>query len=262
MNRKRTPGVYQTARANLLLMMVLTAVNVAMALLGEDTYFLFTNFAAYILAAYAGAFYAFTGDGGYLVVGIVLALLVLAVYLLCWLLSRKRRGWMVTVLVLFGLDTVLLLLSALSDLMVSSILDILLHGLMLYYLIAAVRRGQPGPVAGHQTPPQPLPEQTEFYDASLGVLPDSRPLGEPVEKYRVLVSASWGSHIIEARRSRGLTELVIDGKVYGRQEGILEVEYRIAARLGGHVIATEYHTNGRQLLLVDEENIAGKRRLY
>lgn len=261
MNQRRTPDVYQIARSNLLALMILTAINVAMALLGQDTYFLFTDYLAYDLAVYAAIFHVVSGDGVYLAVGIILPLLVLVPYFLCWLLSKKRRGWMIAALVLFSLDTVLLLLSAVSDFMISSTLDIVFHGLILFYLIRGVRQGPAAPAAEEQT--TALPDDTDFYDASLDDRWDSRPVSKPVEKYRLLVSASWGSHVIEARRSRGLTELVIDGKVYGRQEGILEVEYRIEARLSGHVIATEYHhTNGKQLILVDQEIIAQKRRLF
>lgn len=260
MKQRRSPEVYQIARSNLLALMALTAINVAMALLGQDTYFIFTDYLAYILAVYAAAFHALSGDSAYLAVGIVLPLLVLLPYFLCWLLSKKRRGWLIAALVLFSLDTALLLLSALSDFMVSSTLDIVFHGLMLFYLIRGVRRGPAAQAA--EEPPAALPDDTAFYDASLDDRWDSRPVGKPVEKYRLLVSASWGSHVIEARRSRGLTELVIDGQVYGRQEGIIETEYRIEARLDGHVIATEFHPNGKQLLLVDQEIIAKKQRLY
>lgn len=252
--------IYRNARMNLLLMMLLTAVNVALALLGEDTYYLFTNYLAYLLGVYAAAFYSISGDSAYIVVGIVLPLLVLLPYFLCWLLSKKRRGWMIAALVLFSLDTALLLLDALTDFAAANLLDIVIHGLMLFYLIRGVIHSRAA--LSEEPTPEALPDNTDFYDASMEEQPDSRPLGEPVEKYRLLVSATWGSHVIEARRSRGLTELVIDGKVYGRQEGVIEIEYRIEARLGGHVIATEFRSNGKQLLLVDQEVIAKKQRLF
>ncbi len=262
MSKRRIPEVYQIARSNLLALMILTAINVAMALLGQDIYFLFTNYLAYVLAVYAAVFHVVSGDGIYLAMGIILPLLVLVPYFLCWLLSKKRRGWMITAMLLFILDTGILTGSLVSDFSAARLPDLFFHILILFYLIRAVRRGRPGTAESDGVPVETLPEDTEFYDASLGERPDSRPVAEPVEKYRVLVSASWGSHVIEARRSRGLTELVIDGKVYGRQEGIVEVEYRIEARLGGHVIATEFRTNGKQLLLVDEEIIARKQRLF
>lgn len=262
MSKRRTPEVYQIARSTLLALIILTAINVAMALLGQDTYFLFTNYLAYVLAVYAAIFHVVSGDGVYLAAGIILPLLVLVPYFLCWLLSKKRRGWMLAAMLLFIFDTGILTGSLVANFSAARLPDLFFHILILFYLIRAVRRGRPGTVESDGVPVETLPEETEFYDASLGERPDSRPVADPVEKYRVLVSASWGSHVIEARRSRGLTELVIDGKVYGRQEGILEVEYRIEARLGGHVIATEFRTNGKQLILVDEEIIARKQRLF
>lgn len=231
MSKRRIPEVYQIARSNLLALMILTAINVAMALLGQDTYFLFTNYLAYVPAVYAAVFHVVSGDGIYLAMGIILPLLVLVPYFLCWLLSKKRRGWMITAMLLFILDTGILTGSLVSDFSAARLPDLFFHILILFYLIRAVRWGRPGTAESDGVPVETLPEDTEFYDASLGERPDSRPVAEPVEKYRVLVSASWGSHVIEAR-------------------------------LGGHVIATEFRTNGKQLLLVDEEIIARKQRLF
>ena len=110
---------------------------------------------------------------------------------------------------------------------------------------------------------QPLVEST-FYDASLGGQPNTPSLGAPQEewKYRILVTADWNGRHIEVRRSRGLTELVVDGRVYGRTEGIIEREHTISARIDGHDVATVFYPTGRQTIEVDGEVIAKKQRLY
>ena len=81
-------------------------------------------------------------------------------------------------------------------------------------------------------------------------------------KYRILVTADWNGRHIEVRRSRGLTELVVDGRVSGRKEGIIEREYTISARIDGHDVATVFYPTGRQTIEVDGEVIAKKQRLY
>lgn len=111
--------------------------------------------------------------------------------------------------------------------------------------------------------PESLPMNTEFYDASQGGIPNTPSLGQPTDKkHRTLLSAVYGSHEIEVRRSYGLTELIVDGKVYGREEGVVESGYTISARVGGHAIETEFTPGGKQLLRVDGQVIAKKQRLF
>ena len=98
MKSKTAGAAYKTARGNLLAMLVLTAVNTLLALTGSDRYYLFTDFAAYIWAVFARGFYDFTGEAKWLVLGAAGAVLVMAVYFLCWLLSKKRRGWLTAAL--------------------------------------------------------------------------------------------------------------------------------------------------------------------
>ena len=73
---------------------------------------------------------------------------------------------------------------------------------------------------------------------------------------------TWNGRHIEVRRSRGLTELVVDGRVYGRKEVIIEREHTISARIDGHDVATVFYPTGRQTIEVDGEVIAKKQRLY
>ena len=92
MKSKTAGAAYKAARGNLLAMLILTAVNTLLALTGSDRYYLFTDFAAYIWTVFARGFYDFTGEAKWLVLGAAGAVLVMAVYFLCWLLSKKRRG--------------------------------------------------------------------------------------------------------------------------------------------------------------------------
>ena len=264
--KKNSPlAAYKTARTNLWILLALSAVNVPFALLGSDTYFLFSCFISYLVAIYARVFYDYTWDPVYLVIGILIALVILVVYLLCCLLSKKRRGWLIAALVLFSVDTAAMLLYYVIELSVTDILtdilDFVIHGLVLWILISGVRRSREA-LEGADTP-ESLPMNTEFYDASQGDIPNTPSLGQPTDKkHRTLLSAVYGSHEIEVRRSYGLTELIVDGKVYGREEGVVESGYTISARVGGHAIETEFTPGGKQLLRVDGQVIAKKQRLF
>ena len=108
MKRKKNKSpqqLYQAARGNLLLMLIFSAVNVAFAAFGVDIYFLFSDYLAYMLALTGRVFLEYTDEGLYLAVGLASAVLVLVPYLLCWIFSKKRRGWMIAALVLFAVDT-------------------------------------------------------------------------------------------------------------------------------------------------------------
>lgn len=88
-------------------------------------------------------------------------------------------------------------------------------------------------------------------------------MGQPAEgKHRTLLTAAYGSHEIEVRRSYGLTELIVDGRVYGRQEGVVETGYTIPrpgerSRCGNGV-----HSHRQAAAAVDGQVIARKQRLF
>ena len=65
----------------------------------------------------------------------------IAVYFVCWLLSKKHYAWMIVALVLFSMDT--LAMVALYVLVgdFSGILDVLIHAWVMFYLITGVING-------------------------------------------------------------------------------------------------------------------------
>ncbi len=142
---------YKTARYNLLLAVAFTVINVILALTATDYYLLFSAFVPYFMV-YMGMvlcgkfppdFYEAlelelveAWDSSFLVIMIVLAVIILAMYVLCFVMSGKyRSGWFTVALVLFIIDTVLLLvLNGISG----SIIDILFHAWVIYYLIVGI----------------------------------------------------------------------------------------------------------------------------
>ncbi|MBE6939601.1 MAG: hypothetical protein E7457_02100 [Ruminococcaceae bacterium] len=255
---------YQSGRADLLLVVIFTAVNTLLALVGSYTYFLFSSYPAYLFAMYGRQFWEITREPSALVTGGLLAVLILAVYLVCWLLSKKHRVWLTVAAVVFVVDTVLVLVDLITGGEVGYLMDLAFHVWVLVMLIRGVlcsRRAFEAaeePVCGYTVPAG----DTEFYDASMGS-PNSPCLGDPQQenKYRVLVQADWNGYHIEARRSRGLTELVINGRLYGVKEGAVESFYVICARLNGHEFATRL-AGTLQTIEVDGQMIAKKVRLY
>ena len=146
--RQATQAKYNRSRANLLLVMIFTAINLFSVSFG-DTYFLFS--ATFPMLFPAGAvgiaadteFLASLGmtpesTSTIIIIGLVLGIIMTVPYLLCWIFSKKRPGWMVAALVFFSIDCLLLIgLYELS----SIIPDLLMHAWVMFYLITGVKHG-------------------------------------------------------------------------------------------------------------------------
>ena len=140
---------YQSFRHEILFIVVCTVINIVLLLTHTDRYVLFS--------AYVPYFMVFTGmllcgklpaeyyegldglelfDSSILVVMLVLAAIGLGIYMLCWIFSKKRAGWLWVALVLISLDTVGLFLLAGFDM--SMLVDYIFHGLVIFYLIMGI----------------------------------------------------------------------------------------------------------------------------
>lgn len=138
MNKNQTlEQKYQGARMNLLLMLILTVVNIVLFFTGAETMLLFSA----TIPFYAVAFGSVFMPAGIGIALYVLAGLVVIAYFLCWLLSKKRYGWVIVALVMFAIDTLALVGLSIWIGDFSGILDALIHALVLYYLIVGVSSG-------------------------------------------------------------------------------------------------------------------------
>lgn len=131
---------YRSACNNLLLVVVFTAINLLMPLLGVDRQFLFS--ASFPTTLYWLGDFAATDLGmPALRIGAMgIALGCVGLYLLCWLLAKKRRGFMTAALALFGVDCLSLAGEfVIFELHSSMILNVLFHLWVLWGLIQGVR---------------------------------------------------------------------------------------------------------------------------
>ena len=143
---------YNSSRYSLLMMLAFTAVNIIIAICGDLTYFLFSATIPYTLViegvyltgGLADEYYADLPvgyeffDKSLLIVMVVIAAVIIGVYLLCFFMSSKKRvGWLIAATVIFSLDTLFLL----GYYGFSSFVDIIMHGLMIYYLINGIVNG-------------------------------------------------------------------------------------------------------------------------
>jgi hypothetical protein len=132
---------YRLARSELLLALILTAVNVGTLLLNVNFYFLFSLAVPYYGIVLGMVFTQELAMNGFLIAGIVFAVLIFAVYVLLYILSKKKAGCLTALLVLFAIDTVAVIgviIIASSEGGLSGVFDVVFHALVLYYLIRGV----------------------------------------------------------------------------------------------------------------------------
>jgi len=142
---------FRNSRSNLLLLVIITAINVILYVSKSDISFMFSAFAPmYVLLCHTilnfdGAFpspdnpdYDFKGTIN--IEGIVFAIAIIAIFFACYLLSKKYRSFILVALILFIVDTLILVWVAIkrygfdTDMLV----NLAFHAWILYYLINGV----------------------------------------------------------------------------------------------------------------------------
>lgn len=203
---------YKISRGNLMIAVVFTLVNIILALVGGDIYFLFSASIPYYLVVYGMVLcgkmpaefyegdindYIFLNDS-FLIVMTVLSIVIVTLYALCWLFSSKQRsGWLIAALVLFAVDTIGMFLIYGFD--VTMIIDILFHAWVIYYLVIGISackklknlpEEEPEPIAeaptesipvepASKTPTEELPEAPE---AEVAPTPEEKPVEQAPEE--------------------------------------------------------------------------------
>lgn len=134
---------YKNARLSILIVFAFSLLN--LILLFSDSYMLFSARIPLVIATVGFLLKTQTLENFYLILGIVIAILTIIPYILCWLFSQKRVGWMIAALVIFAVDTVVLLIDLPSYLQAgdfSIFLDIIVHGIVIYELVVGVIAGK------------------------------------------------------------------------------------------------------------------------
>ena len=137
---------YRTARMNILLVVIFTAINIVLLFAEAETYFLFSASVPYWLSAYgllfmgkipvADGFEVIAVDNAVSYALLAAAVVIIAVYLLCWIFAKKKVGWMITALVLVSIDTVVMF--AMSGVSADNVFDILFHAWIIVELAMGI----------------------------------------------------------------------------------------------------------------------------
>lgn len=127
-------GKYNNSRQSILLLFIFSVINIfSISMLG--TYFLFSAYLPQVLISLAYL------DPSLTPVMVILSILYILPYLLCYIFSKKKAGWMIAALVLFSVDSLFFLIDlpaylAAGDL--SFIIDLIFRIYVLASLIIGV----------------------------------------------------------------------------------------------------------------------------
>jgi hypothetical protein len=250
--REQLQQKYNASRLNLLLMVGLTVVNIVFFLTGSETMLLFSASIPYYAVIFGEAFpIPALSIGCYVIAG-----LCLGAYFLCWLLSKKRYGWLIFALVLFILDTLAMGALYLWAGDFSGILDVVIHALVLYNLIVGIS-------IGRKLKTLPAEEDAPVTTTEAQTLPNSVPLRRigDEEKVRVLLEEAYGTYHISYRRVKRLNQLVINNYIYDEVEYLIEPPHSLSAVLDGNQIEVGYDSVN-SYLKVNGKYIKKKIRWY
>lgn len=135
---------FKNARVSLLIVLVLSFVNIFLILF-TDAYFLFSSYITSLVSATGAVMYYESGKQIiFLIATLVLAIITILPYLFCYLFSKKRVAWLIVALVLFAIDSGILLVNTIglfSEGNISGISDIIMHVYVLVSLALGVSAG-------------------------------------------------------------------------------------------------------------------------
>ena len=138
--RKVLENRYNSVRYDILLIFIFTVINILLPLLTDsNTFFLFSAEVPYYIFAIGWAMV----EGEMLssiVYPLVLALLITVPYLLFWIFSKKRYGWMIAALVYFSIDCLFLGAMSLSlEYLAEIIFHLVALGLLIYGVVLGAK---------------------------------------------------------------------------------------------------------------------------
>lgn len=131
----------RTGRAALIGVVILTVLNLVLLLTDTDRYLLFSISVPYFLTMLGQFMDENLLSSSFTVTALVVSVVILALYTVCWALSKKRPGWLTAGLVLFCVDTVALVIFVftLMESPESFFMDFVFHVLIIVELAMAVK---------------------------------------------------------------------------------------------------------------------------
>lgn len=247
------------ARSNLMFFVILSAFQLYIIATGGSLKLPFASAAALFVSNEFLFLSVQNSDPAIMIWGIALAALVIFVFLLCYLFSKKSSKWMLAGLMLVGIDTLVLLFVAFLNGISGWILDIVLHGMLFYFLMVGVKShidyerlpqydSVDEPIFNINQPNfgnEPQQENSIFSEEHIPEYVDEEELSEPIGEYvddgtAPLCSGKKNGLQVFAVVKNGIAELVINGQVCDRLLVESKTEYKLCAIVNDIDFSFEY----------------------
>jgi len=137
---KQQALIFVKARNNLLAVIVFTVINIIFTAFDAGLTFLFSATLPQVVFEIGKTVDNEIGSSFLIVIGLVLAFIIILVYFVFWILSKRTRVYILVALIFFSIDSLVLLFLILSlEFNISYLVEIAFHGWVLYYLIYGVK---------------------------------------------------------------------------------------------------------------------------
>lgn len=164
LQRQMLKNKYNAARLNLLAIVIFTLVSIIARVAGSNVYFVFSACIPYAIT-YLGMsacgmipdVEAILPDKSIFYISIAISVLILAIYLICWIFSKKNSKWLKIAFILFAFDAVAMFFCSFNLLA-----DIVSHLLMLWLIYSGLK-------ARRQL--RQLPKEEEVIEAEFTEIP-------------------------------------------------------------------------------------------
>lgn len=140
-SREKYLSDYRKGRSNLLMMIGLTVVNIILIYANANLSFPFSATFPQLSILFGNVYFEEYGLQIFAIVGVIISIISLGIYFICYYFSKNHYGFMITALVLFSIDLLILLFWTIGALDMSYLIDIAFHAWVLYYLIIGTRAG-------------------------------------------------------------------------------------------------------------------------
>jgi hypothetical protein len=255
-----------TARLNLLVIAVLTAINIALLVTGGNFYFLFSA----ALPTFAVDVALMLGGGSdVMTVALLIAALVVAYFVVAWFFSANGGlGWMVATLTVLACDTIALIV--LYEIDATLMMDLFFHVYMVVMQVIAlvatcrIKRIQAEELSSNGGASF-AEAQSSSSEAGSAVDSPILRVADTTVRARVFLEVTVFEHKVTYRRVKRTNELVIDGNVYAEYSAWREGAHMLNAQVGGHAFSAGLRTlymNGVAYIIVDGQIVAEKARIF
>lgn len=278
---------FATAKVAILSVTIFTLINMFLLVSGSDLYFLYSASVPYIVTVlamaacgkfppeYYGSDYYYIDflPDGYFIGAIILSVVIIGLYLLCFFMLKKSKlAWMIVALVLFAVDTIFMGIAYFALAYPSGIIDIVFHVIVLVALslgIVGAYQVKEIEKLSQSEPPTPLIADEQNGETS-GQAPakidtPNSPTLRTADfdvKSRVFFEEQIYGHTVIFRRVKRTNELVIDGYVYGEYTALIERSHILTAVVDGHEYAVGGDAiSGRIFIMLDGNIVKEKIRL-